>query len=138
MNTTNNKVVEQTTHSIIAIGDDGEVMIEIMNDGIRVSIIAGDDERHVQVDGLTASIFLRKSLNAEAAKEDSRFDKRVADNIEVQKSAQRKKLEALMAHIKKEFPDGCRKMRCSECVLKGADNCTFEKSLCNLLYYTVN
>jgi len=46
---------------------------------------------------------------------------------------QAEKIAALVEHIKKEFPKGCKDVECDNCPLHGVDFSTTEYDLCELL-----
>lgn len=48
------------------------------------------------------------------------------------------KITALVEHIKKEFPKGCRDVICNHCVLRNAKYNTIEHDICDVLYNEMN
>ena len=49
------------------------------------------------------------------------------------------KIERLIKHIKKEFPNGCSHIpgdECNECMLYNQEDCTLEDMMCDIIQIT--
>jgi len=57
-------VIVRKTHTITVIGHTGEAMIEILKDGIEISVSDEDNGISLSLDLLTAKEFLEKALEA--------------------------------------------------------------------------
>jgi len=50
------------------------------------------------------------------------------------KNTPEEKIAALVEHIKKEFPNGCKGMWCMDCPVNDHEHGTAEHAVCNLLW----